>query len=52
MVKKYRVSKKDDNNMLVIKKETSYKTAKTSDVIKSVMKSNKKHSKMMSKLAK
>mgnify|MGYP000947965331 CR=1 FL=1 len=43
--------KKDDEDMLA-KKETSYKTAKTSDVIKAVVKSNKKHSKMMKKLAK
>ncbi len=45
-------SKKGDEDMLATKKETSYTTAKTSNVIKAIIKSNKKHSKMMNKLAK
>ena len=52
MAKKYRINKKGDKEMLPAKKETSYKTVKNSDVANAVMKSNKKHSKMMSKLAK
>lgn len=44
--------KKGDEDMLAIKKETSYTAAKTSSVMKAIMKSNKKHSKMMEKLAK
>ncbi|WP_172408340.1 hypothetical protein [Desulfosporosinus sp. FKA] len=43
---------KGDEDMLAIKKEISFTTAKTSSVIKAIMKSNKKHSKMMEKLAK
>jgi len=43
---------KGDNNMLQAKKETSFKTANTSEVLKAVLKSNKKHARMMKKLAK
>ncbi len=51
MYKKYSVKKKG-GKMLTIKKKISLSTAKDSDVIKAIVKSNKKHSKMMRKLAK
>ncbi len=45
-------NQKGDEDMLETKKETSTKTAKTSEVLKAIIKSNKKHAKMMKKLAK
>lgn len=54
MVRKYRI--KEGGSMLPVKKEKvtvndSHSTAKKADVLKAIIKSNKKHAKMMSMLA-
>ncbi len=51
MVKKYLVKRKNVK-ILALKKDTYAATiAKNSDVLKAIIKSNKKHYKLMSKLA-